>query len=80
MIVLPHLFTHDLTLLIIPCALLLSLTKPQVRPVMGIGLAALAILPAINYLIPTIMASALLMLFIASLFLARNKIVISQNC
>jgi hypothetical protein len=47
---------------------------------MGIGLAALAILPAINYLIPTIMAGALLMLFIASLFLARNKIVISQNC
>ena len=80
MIVLPHLFTHDLTLLIIPCALLLSLIKAQVRPVMGIGLAALAILPAINYLIPTIMASALLMLFIASLFLARNKIVISQNC
>jgi hypothetical protein len=80
MIVLPHLFTHDLTLLIIPCALLLSLIKAQVRPVMGIGLAALAILPAINYLIPTIMAGALLMLFIASLFLARNKIMISQNC
>ena len=80
MIALPHLFTHDLTLLIIPCALLLSLIKAQVRPVMGIGLAALAILPAINYLIPTIMAIALLMLFIASLFLVRNKIVISQNC
>jgi hypothetical protein len=79
LIVLPHLFTHDLTLLIIPCALLLSLVKPQVPPSIGIGLAGIAILPAINYLIPAIMACALLMLFTASLFLAENKIVLSQN-
>jgi arabinofuranan 3-O-arabinosyltransferase len=76
---LPHLFTHDLTLLIVPCALLLSLVKPQVPPTLGIGLVALAILPAVNYLIPTIMAVALLILFTASLFLARGKFTLSQN-
>lgn len=72
---LPHLFTHDLTLLIVPCALLLSLVKPQVPPAIGIGLVVLALLPAVNYLIPAIMAVALLMLFIASLLLARQKLV-----
>lgn len=71
---LPHLFTHDLTLLIIPCALLLSLLKPQVPPAIGIGLAMLALLPAVNYLVPTIMAVALLALFIGSLFLARHQL------
>lgn len=76
---LPHLFTHDLTLLIVPCALLLSLVKPQVPPAMGIGLVVLAILPAVNYLIPTIVAVVLLMLFTASLFLARGKFALSQN-
>ena len=82
LIVLPHLFTHDLTLLIIPCALLLSLIKPQVTPAIGVGLVTVAILPAINYLIPTVMAVALVTLFTASLFLARNRIVLSQkgNC
>jgi hypothetical protein len=79
LIVLPHLFTHDLTLLIIPGALLLSLVKPPVSPQIGVGLAVLAVLPAINLLIPTIMASALVMLFAASVFLARNKIVLSQD-
>jgi hypothetical protein len=74
---LPHLFTHDLTLLIVPCALLLSLVKSQVPPAMGIGLVVLAILPSVNYLIPTIMAVALCTLFIASLFLARDKVALS---
>lgn len=76
---LPHLFTHDLTLLVIPCALLLSLVKAPVPPGIGIGLVALAILPAVNYLIPTIVAIALLMLFTASVFLARNKCALAQS-
>ena len=70
---LPHLFSHDLTLLVVPCALLLSLVKAPVPPATGIGLVVLAILPALNYLIPTIMAVALLILFAASLFLVRGK-------
>ena len=65
---LPHLFTHDLTLLIVPCALLLSKVKPQVPLAIGIGLVMLAILPALNSLVPTIMAIALVMLFAGSLF------------
>ncbi len=76
---LPHLFTHDLTLLVVPCALLLSTIKPPVPPAIGIGLVALAILPAVNYLIPPFMAVALLLLFTASLFFARDKFALSRN-
>jgi len=68
LIVLPHLFTHDLTLLVIPCALLLSLSKSQVSPALGIGLVLFGILPAVNYLFPTIVALALVVAFTASLF------------
>ena len=70
---LPHLFTHDLTLLVVPCALLLRLVKTPVPPAIGIGLVVLASLPAVNYLIPTVTAVALLLLFTASLFLARGN-------
>ncbi len=72
LIILPHLFTHDLTLLIIPCALLLSIGKPQVPIGLGVGLALIAILPAVNYLLPTIMATALAVLFLLSLRLATT--------
>ena len=75
---LPHLFTHDLTLLIVPCALLLSLVKPQVPLGMGIGLVVLAILPAVNYLIPTIMAVALLYaIYRQPILLPRDKFALS---
>ncbi len=74
LIVLPHLFTHDLTLLIVPCALLLSKVKPQVPLAMGIGLVMLAMLPALNSTVPAIMAIALVLLFAASLLLlTRGK-------
>ncbi len=73
LIVLPHLFTHDLTLLIVPCALLLSKVKPQVPLAIGIGLVMLAMLPALNYLVPTIMAIALVMLFAGSLFSSYER-------
>jgi hypothetical protein len=79
LLVAPHFFTHDLSLLIIPCALLLSIGKPQVPVGIGLGLVLIAILPAVNYLLPTIMAVALLILFTASLFLARGKFTLSQN-
>ncbi len=75
LIVLPHLFTHDLTLLIVPCALLLSKVKPHVPLVIGIGLVMLAMLPALNSIVPAIMAIALVLLFAASLLLlTRGKI------
>lgn len=75
MIALPHLFTHDLTLLIVPAALLLSKVKPQVPIAVGIGLVVLALLPAINSAVPAIMAIALLLLFAASLvFFSRESI------
>ena len=64
---LPHLFTHDLTLLIVPCALLLSKVKAQVPLAIGIGLVMLAILPAVSSLVPAIMAVTLVMLFTGSL-------------
>ncbi len=68
LIVLPHLFTHDLTLLIVPCALLLSKVKAQVPLAIGIGLVMLALLPALNSLVPAIVAIALVVLFTGSLF------------
>ncbi len=68
LMVLPHLFTHDLTLLIVPCALLLSKVKAQVPLAIGIELVMLAILPALNSLAPAIMAIALVTLFTGSLF------------
>jgi hypothetical protein len=52
---------------------LLRLVKTPVPPAIGIGLVVLASLPAVNYLIPTVTAVALLLLFTASLFLARGN-------
>ncbi|HLN84917.1 MAG TPA: glycosyltransferase family 87 protein [Candidatus Limnocylindrales bacterium] len=74
LIILPHLFTHDLTLLIIPGALLLSMSPSPVPPVLGIGLVIFALLPAVNYLFPTIMALALVLAFTASLFFAKSRL------
>jgi hypothetical protein len=76
----PHLFTHDLSLLIVPCALLLSAGKQTVPHYAGIGLVLIAMLSAINYLVPTIMAAALVVLLLLTLisseatFWARNRL------
>ena len=67
LIVIPHLFTHDLTLLILPCALFLSRCKETVPLSIGLGLVALAILPTVNYLVPTLMAFTLVILYGLSL-------------
>lgn len=66
LIVIPHLFTHDLTLLILPCALFLSRFKETVPISVGLGLVILAALPTLNYVLPTIMASALVILYTLS--------------
>jgi hypothetical protein len=67
LIVIPHLFTHDLTLLILPCALFLTGCKERVPLSIGFGLVALAILPAVNYLLPTLTALTLVLLYGLSL-------------
>jgi hypothetical protein len=64
LIVSPHLFTHDLALLIIPCALFLSLSKEKVPILVGLGLVALAALPAVNHLLPTSTAITLVLLLL----------------
>jgi hypothetical protein len=74
LLVLPHLFTHDLALLIVPCAMLVSLQEQQVSPVLGISLITLATLPVINYLLPTTMASVLVILFIGSLYVCHKRV------
>ncbi len=73
LIVIPHLFTHDLTLLILPGALFLSRFKETVPIPIGIGLAILAALPAANYLLPTIMATALVILYTLSVVLSAAR-------
>jgi arabinofuranan 3-O-arabinosyltransferase len=73
LLVSPHIFTHDLSLLIIPCALLLSIGKQQVPIGLGLGLILIAVLPAINYLLPTIMATTLFILFLLSLSLTKLR-------
>jgi hypothetical protein len=62
----------DLSLLIIPCALALHRYKAGVPLWFGIGLIAIAMLPALNYLVPTIMALTLLGLFVGSAMFATN--------
>lgn len=69
----PHLFTHDLTLLIIPIALLFEICGPRVPVWLGVGVVAVSLLPALNYLLPTIMAVALVILFLLSLRLAKPE-------
>jgi hypothetical protein len=66
LLVSPHLFTHDLTLLVIPCALFLSSFKSEVPPIAGISLIALGFLPALNYVLPTSTALTLLLLLLLS--------------
>ena len=63
LIVAPHLFTHDLTLLILPCALFLSLFKENIPLSIGLGLISLALLPVVNYLLPTLVAFTLVVLY-----------------
>ncbi len=69
----PHLFTHDLCILVVPCALLLSIGKARVPIWLGTGLVAIALLPAANYVLPTIMGFTLAALFELSLAYARTK-------
>jgi hypothetical protein len=74
LIVIPHLFTHDLTLLVVPAALFLSLRDAQVPVWLGVALAAVGLLPAVNYLLPTIMATTLVVLFLCSLRLTKTPL------
>lgn len=67
LLVTPHLFTHDLSILILPCALLLSRMREPVPILAGTGLIALAVLPVINFAYPTMMAIVLLVLYVSSL-------------
>lgn len=69
----PHLFTHDLSLLIIPIALLFQIHGPRVPVWLGVGVVAVSLLPALNYLLPTIMAGALVILFLLSLRLTKPE-------
>jgi hypothetical protein len=69
----PHLFTHDLSLLIIPIALLFEICGPRVPVWLGVGVVAVSLLPALSYLLPTIMAVALVILFLLSLRLAKPE-------
>ena len=73
LIVIPHLFTHDLSLLVLPCALLISLFKQSVPLSVGLGLVVLALLPALNYAFPMIMAVTLVILFTVSLTLGAAR-------
>ena len=72
LLVTPHLFTHDLTLLILPCALYLSLCSERVPLLTGIGLALLGLLPIVNFALPTIVAAVLVILYIASLIFSST--------
>jgi hypothetical protein len=74
LVVIPHLFTHDLTLLILPCALFLSRCKETVPLSIGLGLVALAILPTVNYLVPTLMAFILVLLYGLSLRVFNSRL------
>lgn len=73
LIVIPHLFTHDLTLLILPCALLISLLKQPLPLPVGVGLVIVGALPAVNHAVPTIMAMTLVILFISALALSSAR-------
>ncbi|MGH7870923.1 MAG: hypothetical protein ACREQO_01745, partial [Candidatus Binatia bacterium] len=64
LLVSPHLFTHDLTLLILPCALFLARFKERVPATIGIALIATAALPILSQSLPTITATALLGIFL----------------
>ena len=70
----PHLFTHDLSLLVVPAALALRIAGAQVPLWLGLSLVAVGILPAINYLLPTASAALLVILFVLSLRLTRTSL------
>jgi hypothetical protein len=63
----PHLFTHDLTLLILPCALSLSLCGERVPLFVGVGWAMLGVLPIAGFVLPTVVAAVLIILYAAGL-------------
>jgi len=69
LVTLPHLFTHDLSLLILPCALFLDQFKEPVPISIGLGLIVLAALPIMNYVLPTIVAITLFILYVLSVVL-----------
>jgi hypothetical protein len=75
LMVIPHLFTHDLALLILPCALGLSLFRQKIPLPVGLGLVGAAALPALNHALPTSMAMLLVMLFAASVIFASVRCV-----
>jgi len=64
LLVSPHLFAHDLTILILPCALFLVRFKKSVPAPVGMSLTCVAALPILNQSLPTITATALLSLFL----------------
>ena len=67
LLVSPHLFAHDLTILILPCALFLARFKESVPAPVGIGLTCIAALPVLNQSLPTITAITLLSVFLLHL-------------
>jgi alpha-1,2-mannosyltransferase len=73
LIVIPHLFTHDLSLLILPCALFISLFRQRLPLAVAVGLMIVAALPAVNYAAPTSTAITLLILFVVSVALGAAR-------
>jgi hypothetical protein len=74
LIVIPHLFTHDLSLLILPCALFISLFRQRLPLVVAVGLMIVAALPAVNYAAPTSTAITLLILFMVSVAFGSSRL------
>ncbi len=74
LIVIPHLFTHDLSLLILPCALFISLFRQRLPLAVAVGLMIVAALPAVNYAAPTSTAITLLILFVVSVALGASRL------
>lgn len=74
LIVIPHLFTHDLILLILPCALFISLFRQRLPLPVAVGLMIVAALPAVNYAAPTSTAITLLILFVVSVAFGASRL------
>ena len=74
LIVIPHLFTHDLSLLILPCALFISLFRQRLPLAVAVGLMIVAALPAVNYAAPTSTAITLLILFVVSVAFGASRL------
>ncbi len=79
LLVTPHLFTHDLALLILPCALCLSLWGEPVPLALGAGLALLGLLPIVHFAAPAIVAVVLVILYVASLVLSSRQAKLSAT-